>query len=115
MGKPLTEFRVTDVTSHRNGVGGRPFHSVRFSYTAGDFTPPKFYPNMLAVVPNMPVTDFDKGLTECFVMDLNNPGERFRGECFMHYVLKAIADHKVIRDAYWDALSEADKIPSNDP
>ncbi len=79
---PLQNFKVTDITHHRNGIMGRPFDSVRFSFEAADV----FYPNMLAIVPEYsPVQD-----VECYVVDMNNPAECWRGDNFVDLVRTAI-------------------------
>lgn len=80
----IKQFKVTDVKWHRNGVAGRSFYSVRFSYTEDD----RFMPNMLAIVPgDAKVEGAD---TECFVLDMNSLTECFRGDNFVKLVWDAI-------------------------
>lgn len=97
MDKKLNDtFRTTDVTSHRNGIGGQPFWSVRFSFEEGSF----FYPNMVAIVPD---NDKATDLVECYVLDLNNPMLNFRGDHFVDLVRKAIRDYLDALRARWEA------------
>jgi hypothetical protein len=82
----MKDFKVTNVTYHRNGICGRQFHSVRFSYD-NEGTP---MDNMLAVFPvNARVAE---GSVECYVIDLNNPTRNWRGDNFVHPVAAAVAD-----------------------
>lgn len=84
----IKQFRATDVKSHRNGIAGRAFYSVRFSYTEEE----RFMPNMLAIMPySAKVSGPD---TECFVLNMNDPSESWRGDCFAQLVWDAI--HKDI-------------------
>ena len=87
MAKDIKDFRVTDCTYHRNGVGGRPFWVVRFSCIFTDFSPNRFMPNMLAIVPSLPHTD-----VECSVLDLNDPTQKWRGDHFAPLVKAAIEE-----------------------
>lgn len=87
----IEDFRVTDITTHRNGIGGRRFYGVRFSCTLQGV----FKPNMLAVVPKTalegaPASD---GL-ECYVIDLNGPTENMRGDSFMPLIRSAVASYE---------------------
>ena len=97
----LNDFRVTDVTSHRNGVSGRRFHSVRFSYF--DVGSSKFMPNMLAVIPQDAAMGED---TECFVIDLNDPTSNWRGDNYARHVKAAIDDHEAANEAAYDSIKQ---------
>lgn len=88
MSKWITDFRVTDISSQRNGIAGRPFHAVRFSCTLTDFNPPRFMPNMLAIVPSDPRRE--DGDHEFYVVDLNDPKECWRGDNFAELLMQAI-------------------------
>lgn len=78
-------FKVTDVTHHRNGIGGRPFWSVRFSFDNEG----RFHPNMVAIIPS---DEAARG--ECFVLDLNDPTSNWRGDHFEKDVKHAVAERK---------------------
>ena len=80
-------FKVTDITYHRNGICGRPFYSVRFAYNSGD----GIEPNMLAI---MPENANLKDNTECFVIDMNHPTEKWRGDDFARDVRAAVKEHQ---------------------
>jgi hypothetical protein len=95
--KGINDFRVTDVTSHRNGVSGRAFYSVRFSYV-DEANGDRFMSNMLAVVP------MDAKDGECFVLDLNAPTECWRGDNFSESVGYAIQVHQ-------DELADGLRLP----
>lgn len=82
----IQNFRVTDTTFHRNGISGRSFWTVRFSYDEEG----TFYPNMMAVMPSQPNEQFRCG-KECFVVDLNNPTNNWRGDYFFELVKDTIA------------------------
>jgi len=70
----MKNFKIADITYHRNGVGGQSFNSVRFSFSNDS----KFYPNMLAIVP---ATEKPK-CSECYVVNIDSPTENWRGENF---------------------------------
>jgi hypothetical protein len=78
----IKDFSATQVTYNRNGISGRPFYSVVFSYVEGE----TLKSNMLAVVP-------DEGTDEeCFVVDMNDPSQCWRGVDFLEYVAAAIKE-----------------------
>lgn len=85
----MKNFKVTDITSHRNGVGGRSFYSVRFSYNNEG----QFMPNMVAVMPEDVIDHKSRNNEECFVLDLNNPTSNWRGDDFASDVRTAIKTH----------------------
>lgn len=83
-------FKVTDVNFQRNGVSGRGFYVVRFSFTNTPAYDGKFYPNMMAVMPDEATTE--NGI-ECYVIDLNDPTSGWRGDYFSELVRAAIVEH----------------------
>lgn len=97
----IRDFKVTDVTYHRNGICGRPFHSVRFSYTEDG----RFMPNMLATVP-AEATDHPGG-RECFVIDLANPTACWRGDAFAELVHSAVKEYQSESESKFRALMKS--------
>lgn len=87
----IKDFQVTDITTHRNGIAGRGFYSVRFSFCEG-FTSEKIAcstvrTNMLAIMPHS--ANQDVGV-ECFVIDMNEPTKCWRGDNFAPLIWDAI-------------------------
>lgn len=97
----MKNFKVTDVTYHRNGVCGKGFYSVRFSYQ--DDT---FMPNMVAVMPSEAVDA--KNCEECFILNLNDPTSNWRGDQFASDVRAAVKE-------FITELRASFKIHSNVP
>lgn len=80
----LKNFKVTDVIFHRNGVGGRSFYNVRFSFTQDEH----FMPNMLAITPcDAKLGNED---VECFVINVSDPTSCWRGAHFVDDVNAAV-------------------------
>lgn len=75
--------KISDLSidRHRNGISGRSFFAIQFSYDDGEGT---VRPRMLAVVPN---DDIKVGAVECYVIDLNDPAMCWRGDQ-MHDLIK---------------------------
>jgi hypothetical protein len=94
----IKDFKVTDITSHRNGISGRPFWSVRFSFSDGGNA---FRPNMLAVTPREPNKEHG---VEVFVVDLNHPSECWRGDDFAQHVNRALVVHAEQADRAFQEL-----------
>lgn len=85
----INGFQAHAVKYHRNGIGGRSFWTVYFSCMLTDFTPAKFMPNMMAVLP-ADSRDLVTAQAETFVVDLNDRTECWRGENFFELVHRAI-------------------------
>jgi hypothetical protein len=82
----IKDFRATQVTYNRNGISGRPFYSVAFSYVDCSYADEPLKAHMLAVVP-------DEGSDEeCFVVDMNDPSQCWRGVDFLADVTAAIKE-----------------------
>jgi hypothetical protein len=82
----IKDFKATQVTYNRNGISGRPFYSVVFSYVDCSYADEPLKPNMLAIVP-------DEGSEEeCFVVDMNDPSQCWRGVDFLAAVTAAIKE-----------------------
>jgi hypothetical protein len=88
----IKSFRVTDVQYHRNGICGRSFHSVRFSFESEG----TFYPNMIATMPYNAIVNADlrSDGVECFVVNMNDPSDCMRGDDFAKQVHEAILLHQ---------------------
>jgi hypothetical protein len=96
----ITGFRATDVVHHRNGVCGRSFTTVRFSFEDEG----TLRPNMMAVFPVDAQTQPGLGDgTECYVIDLNDPSNCMRGDNFLDDVQEAIKVHEAASHARFTA------------
>lgn len=73
---------VNQIKHHRNGVGGRPFHRVDFTYLDGDGG----VWELSAIVPENP----RRG--ECFVVSPSDPELCWRGDNFMECMVAAIEE-----------------------
>jgi hypothetical protein len=92
----INGFQAHKIKHHRNGVGGRPFWTVYFSCMLTDYNPPKFMPNMMAVIPSDVPVGLEGHLrldSETYVIDLNDRDECWRGESFYEHVIAAIDKH----------------------
>lgn len=70
---------VKQVTSHRNGITGRPFDTVSFTYEDGSRQW-----ELVGVLPRNGQPD------ECFVIEPSNPDSSWRGDNFYAPLLRAI-------------------------
>jgi hypothetical protein len=106
----VLDFNVTKVQHQRNGISGRPFHHVFFSYEEKGGA---FHPNMLAIVPDK--QDGAKpDLCECYVVDLNAPEECWRGDNFHDPVMDAIDNHRKAEDKRWnESLQKGRKLSAS--
>jgi hypothetical protein len=86
--KLIEDFKATQVVYNRNGISGRPFWSVTFSCREESM----FKPNMLAVIPHEGKED------ECYVIDMNDVEDNWRGPHFFADVINAIDAYKNDRD-----------------
>jgi len=96
----IKDFKVTDVTYHRNGICGRQFYSVRFSFDNDE----RIMDNMLAVVPHAACKSGDGA--ECFVIDMNNPTSYWRGDDFNDQICAAVAEYEEGGPARFKAAME---------
>jgi hypothetical protein len=86
--KVIDHFSAYKISYHRNGIAGRPFYQVLFSYHDGGFSPPVIRTQMMAIVPVG--ANLKGGNQECYVTDLTDTSEHWRGDCFAPFLLKAI-------------------------
>lgn len=80
-------FTAKQVTWHRNGISGRSFWSVAFSYVEGE----TLKANMLATVPVDGVASGPD--VECYVVDMDDTSMCWRGDSFVGPVFAAIKAH----------------------
>lgn len=80
-------FKVSEITYHRNGISGRAFHSVRFTFDHDGRVM-----KMTAVLPLE--AKHDGGDVECFVLSEENPTANFRGDNFIGLVRDAVIEHE---------------------
>lgn len=81
---------IKSITHQRNGISGRSFRHVVFSFEADGRT----HPNMLAILALVgDKTCFD----ECYVVDMDNFNESWRGDWFYPRLEKAIAECKSLK------------------
>ena|ERR1700758_2976122 len=99
----ISGFHASKVVFHRNGICGRSFYTVSFSYVEDDV----HRSNMLAVFPVDAQTQPGLGQgTECYVIDLKDPSNCMRGDNFVGDVERAIALHEFdSRHAFREALT----------
>lgn len=95
----IKKFKPYDVQYHRNGVGGRGFYTVRFSFENEG----KFEPNMLATVPS----NAEPG--ECFVISVNDPTSKWRGDRFERDAKRAIEDYNFAEAMAFEARAQHKK------
>ena len=87
----IKEFETRKVQSHRNGISGRPFYAIYFSYRDGQ-NDHRLFANMMAVIP----CDSDElKAEEVCVVDLNDIESCFRGTYFYYDIVKAIEKYRV--------------------
>jgi hypothetical protein len=87
----MRDITVIEVSAHRNGVGGEPFHAIRFLWSPdGNAIPEKF----LAIVHDQPgycsVIGLDR-LEDMGVMFAG--GNSWRGDHFEPFLRDAIEEH----------------------
>ena len=100
----IANFKAHKVTHHRNGICGRAFYTVEFSYDDENFDPPRRMPNMVAVKPV--VERADSPGVECYVLNLNDASDARRGDNFMLFVAEAIQRHQ---DRNWSRVTTKQK------
>jgi hypothetical protein len=77
-------FKVQSVRHCRNGIIGRGFHEVRFSFTFEG----REHSNAIAIVPD----DMPEG--NCYVIETDDSEQGWQGEYFEHQVCQAILDYR---------------------
>ena len=79
----MLNIKVTRTEFQRNGISGRSFYSVYFSFDTRS--------NMMAVMPANPKMDCG---VECYVIDLDAPEESWRGDDFAPEIKTACDNHE---------------------
>lgn len=101
---PFGRIRIDAVSYHRNGVAGRPFSTVTFRPTRGDARGSA----MLAVIPSHG-DDEPPDYGEVYVVALDNPSDRWRGDVLADVMHDALRVHErrwaAAIDAYHAAVA----------
>jgi hypothetical protein len=98
MNEHIRDFTATKVTRHRNGISGTGFYSVEFCCVIDGMA----YPRMLAVIP-------DGGNAHgpdvgCFVVDMTDTTQNWRGASFVLDVQVAIAFYQKTERSNWNVV-----------
>src|SRR5579859_5011521 len=93
----ILDFKSIQVNHQRNGISGVPFHSVQFSYQERGG---RFHPAMLAIVPDD--ANLKGGDVNCYVVDMADTSECWRGDNFVEAVMDAIKAFRKSEDERWN-------------
>ena len=92
----IENFKSIQVNHQRNGISGVPFTSVQFSYQERGGA---FHPAMLAIVPDD--ANLKGGDINCYVVDMADTSESWRGDNFVEAVRDAIKEHEKSEEGRW--------------
>ena len=86
------KINVQSVEYQRNGISGRPFHMIRFSF---DDPEGGHYKNMIAIMPYEARDWYSSSEgAECFVLNADDLTSHWRGDSFFDECLKAVEKHE---------------------
>lgn len=97
----VEDFKTIQVNHQRNGISGVPFTSVQFSYQERGG---RFHPAMLAIVPDG--ANLKGGDVNCYVVDMADTSECWRGDNFVEPVMDAIKVFNKAADERWAKLTK---------
>jgi hypothetical protein len=95
----ILDFKSIQVNHQRNGIAGVSFTSVQFSYQEKGG---RFHPAMLAIVPDD--ANLKGGDINCYVVDMSDTSECWRGDNFVEPVMDAIKAFRKSEDERWGKL-----------